>query len=297
MTKSETEFGPFFGPPIPVPKDERGRIRWTDFKETPTLRILVIEQEARKFVGQNGILTQKDIKPLASGIQLYYPGQLGGLKKALGLKITKRPDGYWTKTRIEAEAERIYRQLGTFDQRTLQKAGESGISTAIATKYPGKMRKLREKIGLSVPQKKNYWDVDQIEKTAEALITELGDLSRKKLLKAGKLDFDNAAKKHYPGGMTALKAKFALEQYREPKGYWTPERVEIEAKKFLEKYGTLTHKALRKHRFSSLSSAISMIYPGGASGLRLHLGLGQINAEQKIARDQANTDLSNLFDE
>jgi hypothetical protein len=367
MTKSEVELGPIFGPPIPVPRDERGRIRWMDFKETPNLRVMVIEAEARKLLSENGNLTQTNLRKnnvtLATGIQLYYPGQFLGLRQSLGVEETKRPHGYWTKQTIEAEAAEIYAKLGTLNQRVILKEGRSGLSMAIATKYPGKMKALLTKMGLSMAQKKDYWSPEQIEKTAQELLDEFGNLSRKTISEAGRSDFENAAHKRYPGGMTALRSKLGVKELVKPKGYWTvermeqdtiefinkfgklshsflkrnghsplsnaihenypggisalkeklgiksdahpegywtPEKIEEEAKRFMQEYGIFSHMALRKNGLSSLSQMILLVYPGGTAALRTHLGLSaerRRKIEPKISKNQANTDLDNLFEE
>lgn len=366
MTNRENELGPIFGPPIPISRDARGRIKWVEFKETPGLRVLAIEQEARRLLAEDGNFTQANIrvreKTLVTGIQLYYPGQFTGLRVSLGLEVERRPNGYWTKETIEQEAAETYARLGTLSQKALLKDGNSGLSMAIASKYPGKMRALRTQIGLSIPLKRDYWTPEQVEKTAQEILAEYGDLSRKTLIKAGRLDFANAMQKrypggsaalaerldlaptvhkrghwtvetiesdiasfidkfgslsygllerngysplssaiveNYPGGIVALKEKFGIAPQVQPPGYWTAERVEEEARKFLAEHGTLTHTALQKHGMNSLSAAMSSIYPGGTPALRTLLGLSpdaRSKIEAPIPKEEANAALDGLFE-
>jgi hypothetical protein len=112
----------------------------------------VIEKEAAEFFSTHGKLTkdlleQHGMSGLKHAIQLHYPGGYLALRGGLGLKNTQKPRGYWTVERIEEEALEAYRTHGRISNAYLYIIGRGDLAHAIARRYPGRIKALKEKLG------------------------------------------------------------------------------------------------------------------------------------------------------
>ena len=109
-------------------------------------------EEVRKFYEEYGEISQqvfaKNQRLDLCGAVAKYPGGMVALRKDLGLKVIKKPDGYWTEKRIEEEAWAFYLEYGRLTPMLLTENYRQDLIGAIATKYPGRFIGLQEKLGI-----------------------------------------------------------------------------------------------------------------------------------------------------
>ncbi len=237
-----------------------------------------IEYEARKFYEERGLLTGPALitnnrQDLLGAIQSKYPGALIGIKNRLEIHSV-RPKGYWTPDNIEREAAKFIAQHEDLNHVLLRSNNLAGFASAISSFYPGGMRGLRRKLGLEVKSRPlEFWTIENIVGEARKIYETEGDLSQKILVRLRNLSLNYAIQKKYPGGMDGLKRDIGIRSSERPNGYWTPETIEQEAKKFYLTHGTLDSKSMRGKGESGLSSAISSKYPGGFRALKGKFGV------------------------
>jgi hypothetical protein len=296
MVKRESELSPIFGPPIPVSRDGRG-IRWRDFNEAPNIRILVIEQEARKIFEEEGrfsnvVLQRLGRHDLSRAIVRYFPSGFMGIAHVLDPNTTKRGYGFWKKPEnIRSEAKKIVEQGGKLTEQYLRTIGYFGLSGSIQNNYPGGWRQLRADLDLSSRYKpRGYWTLEQIQAEAISFYEEHKSFTNKSLLNEGKSGFVSAVQDYYPGGMIQLRKDLNIPLERRPRGYYNnPENIEAEARLVIQETGAFSSKEIKARGLENLVKK----YPGGMRALREKLD--QFEPDQ-ISKDQANTALESLFE-
>lgn len=254
------------------PHDQRPNGFWQDPAN--------IEAEARRLVAIGNNLTQRELKEvglntLSHAARDHYPGSIRQLRANLGLINYSNPRGYWNPTTIESEVERFMASGGRLSQTALSKAGLSALVAAIQAHYPGGMTSLREHFDQPRTGKPSgYWqDVQTIEAEARKLVEAGNPMTHTSITEAGAATLLDAARRHYPGGMRALKAKLGVQETSRPNGYWTVKTIEQEAREFYQQEGHLTGAALTSAKRQALLGAITSKYPGGMSQLKINLGI------------------------
>jgi hypothetical protein len=238
-----------------------------------------IESEAKKAVELGSNLSGPSLSKMGlTSLDHYisnYPGGLPALRDRFGIEQSDaKPSGYWTEETIEKEAKEFFVAYGVLSQKAFKEYDRQGLHGAISQKYPGRLTALKKKLGITVEQKHNFWTQETIESEARAFVAEHGDITHKMLRKADRGDL--SAKVHsYPGGMGALRAILGFEKRNKPTGYWTEEKIEEEAKTFLEEFGHLSQAELISKGRSDLVVAIGKKYPGKLWGLKVKLGLAK----------------------
>jgi hypothetical protein len=303
MNRQENEQNPILGPKIPTPRDMRGRIRWTDFDQTPELRILFIEQEAREVSSQGVSLNYSDLnsaghKHLISASKRFYPGGLKGLQLNLRSEPLKRHSGHWKDVnQIENEARDALAKGIALTQPELSRAGYGYLVSAIKKNYPDGVNGLLKKLGLKTrKQPQGYWrNVQNIEDEAKRAHDQGIEITKNQLELAGLFSLAASIRKNYPGGWRALQEKLDAKKYKLPHGFWKdPLNIESEARKAIEKGILLTNRNLTS-KYPSLRYAIHHYYPGGLEALKTKLEV-IYESPSAISKAQANTDLDRLLE-
>lgn len=113
-----------------------------------------IEDEAKRFYEAEGGLSHRLLilrrqSSLAIAVVKHYPGGMYTLKEKLGIDYRpKRPDGFWTIEAVEREAIEFFKSSGLLSTPTLLLQGRADLLNAIWA-YPGRMKGLKEKLGIS----------------------------------------------------------------------------------------------------------------------------------------------------
>jgi hypothetical protein len=115
-----------------------------------------IKREAKEFYQAEGKLTQRWLEGkghsgLSRAIKAKYPGGWIQLRIDLGLEASKKPKGYWTQEMIEKEGLIFFEEYGSISHTLMQSVGNNSLSTNISTKYPGGIKVLKEKLGITNP--------------------------------------------------------------------------------------------------------------------------------------------------
>lgn len=362
MIKRETELGPIFGPPIPIPRGPKGRIRWGELAREPSIFKVVVLQEASNVIaegekfnsytlkkrGRNDLtravnryypdgflgvskelkadfsvkrpwgywlnpenvraaaaealeggveitshkLSKAGLGQLTQAIQRNYPGGWTQIREDLGIdKSYNRPPGYWTEENLLKEAAAFLEKYGDFSYKLLQTSQEYGFANAIS-RYPGGIYQLKQQLNIpaNARPKGHYNDPANLEADARAILEETGTLTNKQLAR-WKSVFKN---KKYPGGARALKEKLGVASERVAPDYWTIERIQDEAKKFLQEHGKLSQRDLQRKGPRGLVKAIANKYPGALTGLQGFLEVKDSNTQP--SREEANDALASLFE-
>lgn len=270
------------------------RVPWK--KMDPDERVRYIRVRAGEIFSESGEISQKFLQnngesSFANAIGRYYPNGLLGLKADLGVDASK-VQGYWTKERIEEEAQNLVDNHGVLSHKFLKKVGRSDLQQAIVRNYPDGINGLKRKLGVQTfdQMPKGYWTVERMEREARRFIEEEGTITVSLLDKKGRSNLGTTIVHNYPGGMTRLKLNLGI-RANKPKGFWTNERIESEAREFLQKHGSLSKRLLDGNERSDLRYAIFRKYPGGIDALRESLGL-----QNGVSQNEARQDLQKLVE-
>lgn len=257
-----------------------------------------IEKEAGKFYEANGKLTQSDLRAnnaaaLASATRRY-PGGMRALKEKLAIANQSHPKGYWTPEAVEAHALAVLEEEGSLSAAALKK--RSRLSAAIANYYPGKMRALREKLGIeSVQKPKDYWSEEQIEREALEFFQDEGGLSVPLLQGRKRFDLINAITSHYSGKLTTLRKKLAIRAFKEkkPYRYWQDQdNIKRELTELISRLGYFPSvNQIESMGMGGLRSAI--VKSGGFRKWRAIFRSGELMMGP-VNPDQANEQLARL---
>lgn len=125
---------------------ELGRERgfWSDRKN--------IDNEVAKAIELGSNLSQSSLKELrmfSLSFVLSTEGLLDTYRQMYGIKINRKPDGYWTLENIEMEAEIFYKEHGSISQDLMNTNNRKDLAGAIQNRYPGKLTVLKEKLGVT----------------------------------------------------------------------------------------------------------------------------------------------------
>lgn len=261
-----------------VPRQENGRVKWTDMKNDPMKRNLITETLARRVYEQAKVLNQKTAKEfgepsLLTGIELYYPGGLTAVRKSIGAEDPRRkPAGFWTIENIEVAAREFYDQHGRLTQPALKSYKMTGLESAITDRYPGGITGLQKNLEIGLSRRPvGEWTAGKVEEEARAYTEKGGKLTFKALYDAGRADLAGAISFHFPGRMTALKRELG-QKVKTQGNEWTADKIKQEARAFIEGNGRLSHTVLRDKDRNDLSVAITRRYPGGIHQLKIDLG-------------------------
>lgn len=265
--------------------------------------------EAEEFLTTHQAISQRlliknDNSSLSAAITRSYPGGTRQLRRDLGIKVSKRPNQFWNKDRIEQEAREFYELHGRLNSRLLLSEGKNDLLVAISRKYPNKWYGLYRELGLQSPQKeKGYWTPEIIKQEAKAFFEEHGILSLEKLQEAGKGDLGSAIFKRYPGKMGALKRQLGvignIDRRKGVTGMTEEDRkifIEKQAQELAADGIEITGAGLRQ-QYRYLLASIQRYYPGGIKTLRNNLGLPESRDYLKISPEQANEQLRKLLEE
>ena len=221
-----------------LPRNRRG-IRWSVIPEAN--RELIIEGEARKIYTETGRLNKGAFEEtgrqdIIGAITLYYPGRLTGLKKTLGLTVPA------TSIPIQCSQEEDF---------IVRDAGGRVLWSKMAQDQ--RMRVIEQE-ALSFVQSGHFTDSELRTRNYGLLM---------------------AAKTYYPNGILGVRERLNLKAKKTPKGYWTLEKIEREAREFLSTYGVISRRVLYQHNRGDLSEAVKSKFPGGFVALKERLGAVQ----------------------
>jgi len=86
--------------------------------------------------------------------------------------------------------------------------------------------------------------------------------------------------------MRSLEREPTRQNTRRPRGYWTQEKIEEEARNFINEFGVLSKSLLKKNRLSGLQDAIYKRYPGGIKELKENLGVAeQVSQAEELMKE------------
>lgn len=260
-----------------------------------------VRQQAWEIYQQEGDINQKLLvrlskRGLDKAIRKYYPGGMRQLQSDFGLE-SSTPKDHWTTEQIEQGGRAFLDENGDLTTSLLREHQNSGLAAAIAKRYPGGMRALKEKLGVEVTTRPfAYWkDPNIIETEALKLIATGNPLTQGALHEVDASSLIRAAQLYYPGGLSGLQRNLGIEDGYLPNGYWSTEVVEAQAVQFIEENGDISNSLLKNRGGTKLLSAIYDNYPGGMAGLKEKLGLPTTNLP--VSSDQANEELSKLLEE
>lgn len=257
-------------PQIEVPRDKKGRIRWSVLEESE--RAIFIRQEAQALLLNGGVLTRKTAPLVMSGAERFYPGGVNGLRVDLGQPVLKRRNGYWNPETTEVEAQRFFEEHNDFSLPLLAKNKENSLAVAV-NKYPGGLAALREKLDLEPKRKPNsYWTPENIEAEARQFMDQGQSFTTSTLKQEGRNDLLIAVTRKYPGGIRGLQEKLGT-PVRRTLSYWEdPANIEAEARAVYDRAGGLTQASAKGIKnLGMLWEAIRRYYPGGLEELRVNL--------------------------
>lgn len=264
-------------------------------------RNALIERESRALMAEGVALTSRALHDsgetaLLSAIYRYFPKGLIGLQIRLKIQTKSRhPKGYWKNPeKIESEAKSVIAEHSDLSADLLKKIGRSDLLGAVTKNYPGGLFALKDRLQVQRRKPRGYYTVEQIEADAKAFLNEHGSLHPKVMRDKGYSSL-SAKISQYPGGMRSLLMALGVEKDKELRGPWSKERILEMAKQIFAHEGKISNYYLQKTKRSSLGSAIKRFYPGGWKQLRADLKIQE--SEVNISKEQANTDLDNLFEE
>lgn len=229
-----------------------------------------IEKEARALVKQ-GIALDRNLalvnkSTLLFAVNKYYPGGVRKLRENIGLGQSSVPNGYWTLEKIEEEAQKHLEEHGNISSKTL--SGQSGFRSAIGKYYPGGLRNLQKTLGLQESRKaKGFWSKEKTEEATLEFFREHGEISQRLFRLNKRFDLIGAMHK-YAGGYRQMRRELGIKYDRKPSGYWTPEKIEDEARSIHQKTGRLDFGAFCSVGKRGNYFVLSESYPGGIRALR-----------------------------
>jgi len=169
--------------------------------------------ELKKIKEEKGYLPSsvklRDMKRNDLNVAISRNGGYRKFKDLLGIKETKKIDGYWTVDNTLTEAKKIVNDLGYLPaQGELWKDGKSTLALNIG-KYGG-FGKFRKLLGLDETRKpEGYWNLKNTLAECRALIEEKGYLpSAKELIKIKKSSLITSINKH--GGYYKIRETLGL---------------------------------------------------------------------------------------
>ena len=287
-------------PPLGLepPRDSRGRIDWRTLGLNPVNLKSYIDAEVAELISSGITITQTGLsdagkRALLSGIDRYYPGGLYAVKEKFDVKSAK-PNGYWTKEKIEEEARKAMKLGISLTAGSLSRNNMGTLGAAIEQHYHGTFAGLRAELGDNSVRKlkpSGYWkDHKNIEADAMKVV-DLGiDLSQSDLMAHGFSSLGSVISTNYPEGYEGLRKKLGLPTKDfKPTGDWKdPDTIRAEAKIALGLGLDLNANRLRNGGQSSLAHAIASNYRGSYSALRKDLNLDTVYVSRGYWKEPAN---------
>lgn len=289
-------------PPLEIPRDKRGRVRWKILKQNPQQLMVFIEAQAQSFIDAGNFLSSSRLKATGMswfdrGVSQNYPGGIttlrmrinGDIKPQHALSVgednlprDRRGRVFWSRLAndeerlrqiLEDEARTHLVKWGTLTQKSLSEVGQTGLNHAIQLYYPDGLSGLKTKVEVANNQKpKGFWrNPENIRFAAQIFLKQHQQLSVDALRQFGCTSLENAIP-NYPGGWTQLRIDLGLKELRKSSGYWTPDTIKAETRKFYESHGLLSRRALIASGRSDLNGQITH-YLGGMAQLKRDLGI------------------------
>lgn len=290
-------------PPIEIPRDTRGRIRWKTLARLPEQLSVVIEAQARDFLAKGNSLTRPGLTSMGEGglaiaISTHYPGGFPGLKFTLGIEKPARPKNFWTREITLQEAQIFIDENGAITSQLLKGRQRHNLAGAIRRHYrEGGFGRLREDLGADPTRKPNgFWTPEQIKEESTKFFDQFGVLTEQSLRELGYKPLFAAIRKHYPGRLTQLKRELNVRHSR-MRNYWTAETIEHEVADLLRQTKALSYGILRRIGRYDLSMAIQRSYPGGITALKEKLEITPNGILDTISTEEANEQLQRLLEE
>lgn len=182
-------------------------------------------------------------------------------------------DANQLKSVIEQQAGQLLQEAGNLDRSAFRRTGRAALNGAITRYYPGGIFGLKANLGIAAEKSPNgYWTAERIEKEAEDFLNEFGRINQRLLQQKEKAGLASAITRQYPGRMYGLKRKLGLPAGQKPEGYWTPERVRLEANEFYQSEGEINQRLLGSKDRQDLLAAIRK-YPGRTGQLRTDINI------------------------
>lgn len=127
---------------IDINEEDNPRRRWSQER---------IKQDAVEFYQRESglstkLLRKKNRRDLSSAIIRRYPGKMKQLRRDLELQPLQKT---WSLERVEQEALEFYRTEGQLNYKILYKKKRSDLWSATRRHYPGGMKKLQDKLGIT----------------------------------------------------------------------------------------------------------------------------------------------------
>ncbi|GEM_PF-1763982 len=112
-----------------------------------------IERDAEEFIKEYGnlsatLLQHSGNAALAHAISRYYPQGMKQLQKKFTVEASRKSSGYWTKENIEEEARKFVQMAGNLSYAAFRENQRNDLGIAVARKYPGGLKALRERLGI-----------------------------------------------------------------------------------------------------------------------------------------------------
>lgn len=173
---------------------------------------------------------------------------------------------------VRLETFEVYRESRKLSHSILRAKGKSPLSHA-ATNYLGGMERLKEDLGMVAgidrPKPHGYWTDARIEEESRSFLQAEGKLSKKLMIKRGRLDLV-AAIASYPGKFNQLEINLGL-SFEEigVRRKWSYELVLKEALEFCKENGSISETLLLQNKRGDLVRAIRVYYLGGLRQLRI----------------------------
>jgi len=199
----------------------------------------MVWQKANEFFQNEGDITSTLLKKrgnysLLAAIRRFYPGKMFQLREDLSLDPIRRPPTHWSHEKIEQEALLFAESNGGLTYSLLMKHHAFALQSAIVEKYPGGLRDLQSKLGLTTKRRqKGYYTLDRIEEEARDFYLREGILDYTILRSHNKSGLGSAISKYYPGSITALREKLGITTSH-PEDTISPDQANEELMRFLE---------------------------------------------------------------
>lgn len=247
--------------PLEIPRDRRGRIRWTLPGNT-------MEENLELGIRNIQLIFLAKYSDFDTKFPRLENGQVadksrGGAADFIAEKLSRRED-FKALFGPSALHKRVAPYFSGRHQLILQTAFERwGLDLQFQTKP------------------NNYWTEARIRDEAQHFLESTNILSEPALKRQERGDLVIAVRKRYKGGLRKLRQDIGTQDLRKPKGYWTVDRIEEETLAFWQNHGIVSEQSLTEHGMTALVEAIKKYYPGHFSGIITNL---QIEGAKKPVR-------------
>jgi len=250
---------------------------WKILDNTITEAQQAMNQEGWNTLPSADKLVQKGYSSLSVAINKYHGG-IQQFRTTLGQQNPQKNRGFWQQEEnVIVEVQKAMREqewITLPSQQELTKHGYSALSNVIS-KYHGGMQQFRTTLGQTNTKKPNgYWEnLENVVVEARQAMQEQewNTLPTQQELKTHRYHSLASSISKYHGGLNTFRTTLGQTNTTKPNGYWQQEKNAItEALKAMgeQEWNTLPPaRELAKHRYNSLSRAISR-YHGGFHNFR-----------------------------